>query len=185
MTYNTQLVIALGALLAVAVGPAAVAQTTPPKQPVQAQQLGQPQPPTEQMNTEQRLENRQQMQRTGMQQAMNQQWQQMANGSGKVSKNDYDRYWKQQFRMADTNHDGKLSRQECVAAVQKANGANFSQVKFNQMWNEASHHGYITPSEDLAWHDMQFSKATRGKTELTKTEFRHAIDSRNQSLASL
>lgn len=184
--HNKELVIAIGALLAAAaIGPVAVAQTTPPKQPVEAQQLGSPQPPTQQMNTEQRLENQQQMERTGVQQQMNHQWQQMANGNGKVSKSEYDRYWKRQFKLADTNHDGTLSRQECLAAVQKMDGANFNQEKFDQMWNQVSENGRITPSQDLAWHDMQFKTATRGKSELTKAQFRHAIDSRDQTLASL
>lgn len=115
-----------------------------------------------------------------------QQWQQMdANGNGKVSKSEYNTYWKQQFKQADTNNDGKLSRQECEAAVKKMKGANFSQAKFDKMWNDVSQNGYITQSQDLAYHDKQFNKATHGNGELTRAEFRKSLSRRSESVASL
>lgn len=160
MRCRKKLAVAMGTMLAgAAMGPAAWAQSahTP--------------------------EQRQTQQETG---TLRQQWQQMnANGGPRVSKAEYDNYWKRQFKLADTNHDGKLSRRECEVAVKKLTGADYSQVKFNRMWKEVSHHGYITPGDDLAWHDKQFHHATSGGRELTKAEFLKAINSEGQTLASL
>lgn len=115
-----------------------------------------------------------------------QQWQQMnANGNGKVSRSEYDHYWKRQFKQADTNQDGKLSRQECQAAVKKMQGANFSQTRFDEMWNNVSQHGYITPSQDLAYHNKQFDKASHGNNTMTKAEFEHTVNTGSESVASL
>jgi Ca2+-binding EF-hand superfamily protein len=108
------------------------------------------------------------------------------NQDGQVSRREFDNYWKQQFQTADTNQDGKLSRQECEMAVRNTEGSQFSQAKFDKMWNDVSQNGHITSSQDLAYHDQQFSKADandNGKLSLAET--RNAVQSGNQDLASL
>lgn len=108
------------------------------------------------------------------------------NHDGQVSKSEFDHYWKQQFQTADTNHDGKLSRQECLTAVRKMEGSHFSQTRFNKMWNDVSQNGHITSSQDLAYHNRQFSKAdTNDNGKLSLAETRNAVQSGNENLASL
>ncbi|HEX7371094.1 MAG TPA: hypothetical protein VF284_12520 [Rhodanobacteraceae bacterium] len=120
------------------------------------------------------------------QQQMNQQWQQMdTNNDGKVSKSEYDHYWKQQFKTADTNNNGKLSKQECETAMRNMRGAQFSQAKFDRMWNQVSHDGHITKSQDLAYHDKQFRKAANGNNQLTQTEFENAMNTDGEQVTSL
>lgn len=170
MTHSKKLTIALGMMLAGAsLGPVALAQTTTP-QPMQEQQQDQ----------------MQNMQNSSAKQQMTQQWQMMdANNDGKVSKSEYDNYWKQQFKTADTNNNGKLSRQECETAMRSMQGAQFSQVKFDQMWNQVSQNGHITQSQDVAYHNKQFRKAANGNNELTQAEFQNAMNTDGEEVTSL
>lgn len=123
-------------------------------------------------------------------QQMDQQIQQMdTNHDGQVSQSEYDNYWKQQFQTADTNNDGKLSKQEAKAASEKLNGGlAVSRGSFDRMWRSADTNGdgALSQNEDLAYHDKMFRQADRNSDgRLTKAEVRHAVQSRDESLASL
>src|SRR5690348_8797056 len=48
------------------------------------------------------------------------------NNNDQVSRTEFDQYWTQQFQTADTNGDGKLSRQEARTAAQAMNGGRLA-----------------------------------------------------------
>ncbi|HET6907372.1 MAG TPA: EF-hand domain-containing protein [Rhodanobacteraceae bacterium] len=160
-----KLTIALGALIAgAAFGPAALAQSS----------------------SSQQYETRNATQT----QNMDQQWQQMdANHDGHVSKSEFDNYWNQQFKTADTSNDGKLTKQQLRTADETMNGgATISKSSFNRMWRSAdtNHDGSLSQNEFMAYHDKMFRKAdTNNDGRLSKAEVRNAVQKHDESIASL
>lgn len=110
-----------------------------------------------------------------------------SNHDGRVSRAEYDAYWKRQFAQADANHDGKLEESEARAAAKRLNGGTVATADgFKRMWKQVSANGVATQQRDMAYHDRLFKQAdTDSNGALSKTEIRRALSAHNLSVASL
>ena len=113
------------------------------------------------------------------QQNMTAMWNKLdANHDGSVSTSEHERYADQMFKNADTNGDGKLSKQECRTAMQSMHHGNMSQGHFNDWWNKVDTNGdgSISMSEHRAYMDQMFRKAdSNGDGRLSHSEFQMAM----------
>lgn len=111
------------------------------------------------------------------------------NNNDQVSRTEFDQYWTQQFQTADTNGDGKLSRQEARTAAQAMNGGRVAgQTRFDHMFRQAdsNHDGSVSRSEDMAYHNKMFRQAdSNNDGKLSVAEVGRALQNPDQSLASL
>ncbi|MGN6728698.1 MAG: EF-hand domain-containing protein [Rhodanobacteraceae bacterium] len=111
------------------------------------------------------------------------------NNNDQVSRTEFDQYWTQQFQTADTNGDGKLSRQEARTAAQAMNGGRVTgQTRFDHMFRQAdsNHDGSVSRSEDMAYHNKMFRQAdSNNDGKLSVAEVGRALQNPDQSLASL
>lgn len=110
-----------------------------------------------------------------------------SNHDGRVSKAEYDAYWKQQFAQADTNHDGTLDQSEARSAARRINGGTVATANgFDRMWKQISDNGIAPQQQDMAYHDRLFRQAdTCGNGALSETEMRRALSAHDESVASL
>lgn len=110
-----------------------------------------------------------------------------SNHDGRISRTEYDAYWKRQFARADANHDGKLEKSEARIAAKRINGGTVATANgFDRMWQQVSDHGVAMPRQDMAYHDRLFKQAdTDNDGTLSKTEMRRALSARDLSMASL
>lgn len=109
------------------------------------------------------------------------------NHDGRVSKAEFDAYWKRQIRLSDTNHDGKISQDEARAAAKRLNGGKLPRKnRFDLRWDSTSHHGTLTEQQALAWHDQLFRQAdTNGDGQLSEEEMRQSLSANNLNVGSL
>lgn len=109
------------------------------------------------------------------------------NHDGRVSKAEFDAYWKRQIRLSDTNHDGKISQDEARAAAKRLNGGKLPRKnRFDLRWDSISHHGMLSEQQALAWHDQLFRQAdSNGDGQLSEQEMRRSLSANNLNIGSL
>lgn len=110
-----------------------------------------------------------------------------SNQDGRVSKAEFDAYWKHQVELSDTNHDGKISQAEARAAAKRMNGGKLPRKnRFDLRWNSVSHHGMLDEQQAIAVHERLFQKADAdGDGKLSEAEMRHALSAQNLNVGLL
>ena len=110
-----------------------------------------------------------------------------SNHDGRVTKVEFDAYWKHQVELSDTNHDGKISQAEARAAAKRLNGGKLPRKnRFDLRWNSVSHHGMLDEQQAVALHERLFRKADAdGDGKLSKAEIRHALSAQDLNVGLL
>ena len=110
-----------------------------------------------------------------------------SNHDGRVTRAEFDAYWKRQVELSDTNHDGKISQAEARAAAKRLNGGKLPRKnRFDLRWNSVSHHGMLDVQQAIAMHEQLFQKADAdGDGKLSEAEIRHARSAQNLNVGLL
>lgn len=110
-----------------------------------------------------------------------------SNHDGRVTRAEFDAYWKRQVELSDTDHDGKISQAEARAAAKRLNGGKLPRKnRFDLRWNSVSHHGVLDVQQAIAVHERLFRAADAdGDGKLSKAEMRHALSAQNLNVGLL